>query len=36
MWTEFNYRRAMPGMTHADYLDEPDDLIAWFIHFAQL
>jgi len=36
MWTEFQYRRAMPGTSHADYLDEPAELVQWFIEFSKL
>lgn len=36
MWREFQYRQAMPGMTHEDYLNEPADLIQWFIEFSKL
>lgn len=28
-WREYEYRRAFPGLTHDQYLDEPLEAIQW-------
>jgi hypothetical protein len=33
---EYLYRRAFPGLTHEQYLDEPGDAIQWLLRIDKL
>lgn len=35
MYLEWRFRRAMPGTSHDDYLDEPEEHRLWFPKFTE-
>lgn len=34
-WREYEYRRAFGGLTHEQYLDEPNEAVQWLTRIHQ-